>query len=58
MKKLAIAGCVLSTASMLLYAFTGLTLWSALQPGDMGRWMVLAIAHIAPFFALMVAHLE
>lgn len=52
MKTTVLVLCVLSTFSMLLYAFTGLTLWSALQPGDTARLFFLCAAHIAPFFAL------
>lgn len=47
--------CALSTFSMLLYAFTGLTLWSQLSyPEDGTRAGLLMIAHVAPFFALVL----
>lgn len=37
-----------SIASMLLYAFTGVAVWSPLQAGDGGRFALLCAAHIAP----------
>lgn len=44
--------CGLSVFSLLLYAFTGLSLWSQLQPGDGElRFLLLLFAHIVPFVA-------
>ena len=43
---LLIAWCVVSVGSLLFYAFTGMTLWSAVAPDDYMRQVLLIFFHV------------
>jgi len=47
MNKILIFLGLLSLASMVYYAFTGVTVWAPVQKGDELRYMFLAYIHIA-----------
>lgn len=49
MKKILKLLCATSLASMILYAFTGIAIWSQLQLQDAVRGMLLALIHVMPF---------